>query len=43
MTQMEMHHIGLVLNGILERNTMDFVIMQKGKKNERLNRQTGGD
>lgn len=29
--QMEMHHIGLALNGILERITMDFVIMQKGE------------
>ena len=31
MMQMEMHHIGLALNGILERITMDFVIMQKGE------------
>lgn len=26
-----MHHIGLALNGILERITMDFAIMQKGE------------
>ena len=31
MTQMEMHHIGLALNGILERITMDFAVMQKGE------------
>jgi hypothetical protein len=31
MTQTGMHHIGLALNGILERTTMDFAIMQKGE------------
>ena len=31
MTRMEMHHIGLALNGILERIMMDFAIMQKGE------------
>ena len=32
MTQTEMYHIGLALNGILERIMMDFAIMQKGEK-----------
>ena len=36
MTQMEMCHIRLVLNGILEQIMMDFAIMQKGMKNENM-------
>ena len=32
MTQMEMYHIGLALNGIQEQIMMDFVIMQKGER-----------